>query len=158
MFKKFFVIFFVSFSLIGILYPTKKENTKLFDYCYSLEKILSRNSIQKRKNLSLQVKTISEDISKYGVSKTKGVFVNKMIDQYKSSKKFFIIKIIPNTLYCNAGYWIEKVKPGTFESIVYSKSINVINEFKDLKDEVNGILDNINSDYKDFKKEFNSLF
>ncbi len=158
MFKNLLLSSVLIFSLIGIIYPAKKENTKLFDYCYSLEKILSRNSIQKRKKVSLKVKSIFKDISKLGVDKSRGVLINKMIDQYKNSKKYFIIKIIPNKLYCYAGYWIEKVNPGTFESIIFDKSKKVINEFVDLKDEVDGLLNNINSEYKFIKKEFNSLF
>ena len=158
MFKNLILSSFLLFTLIGIIYPTKKENTKLFDYCYSLEKILSRNSIQKRKNLSLKVKSISKDIAKVGVSKTRGVLINKMIDQYKTTKDLQIIKLIPNKLYCFSGYWIEKVNPGTFESIFYSKSKKAINEFIDLKDEVDGVLNEINSEYKLIKKEFKSLF
>ena len=161
MFKNLILSSFLLFTLIGIIYPTKKENTKLFNYCYSLEKILSRNSIQKRKNLSLKVKSISKDIAKVGVSKTEGVLINKMIDQYKISKDSRMIKLIPNKLYCFSGYWIEKINPGTFESIFYSKSKKVINEFKDLKDlkdEVDGLLNEINSEYKFIKKEFKRLF
>ena len=158
MFKNLILSSFLLFTLIGIIYPTKKENTKLFDYCYSLEKILSRNSIQKRKNLSLKVKSISKDIAKVGVSKTGGVLINKMIDQYKTSKDSRMIKLIPNNLYCFSGYWIEKVKPGTFESIFYSKIKKEINEFIDLKDQVDGVLNEINSEYKLIKKEFKSLF
>ncbi len=158
MFKNLLLSSFLLFTLIAIIYPTKKENTKLFEYCYSLEKILSRNVIQKRKNVSLEVKSISKDITKFGVSKTRGGFINKMIDQYKTSKDSHMIKLIPNKLYCFSGYWIEKVNPGTFESIFYSKSKKAINEFKDLKDEVNGVLDEINSEYKFLKKEFKSLF
>ncbi len=158
MFKNLLLTSFLLFSLISIVYPTKKENTKLFDYCYSLEKILSRNSIQKRKNLSLKVKSFSKDIAKFGVSKTRGYLINKTIDQYKTSKNSQIIKLIPNKIYCYAGYWVEKLKPGTFESIVYSKSKKAINEFKDFKDEVDGIINDINSEYKVIKKEFNSLF
>ena len=56
------------------------------------------------------------------------------------------------------GYWIEKVKPGTFESILYSKSKQEVNKFIDLKDEVDGVLNEINSEYKFIKKEFKSLF
>ena len=81
-----------------------------------------------------------------------------MIDQYKTSKDSRIIKLIPNKLYCFSGFWIEKIKPGTFESIFYSKSKKVINEFKDLKDEVDGVLNEINSEYKFINKEFKSLF
>ena len=39
-----------------------------------------------------------------------------------------------------------------------NKSKKVINEFKDLKDEVDGLLNEINSEYKFIKKEFKSLF
>ena len=146
------------FSLYITIYPTKKENTKIFNYCYSLEKILSRNSVRTRENLSLKVKTISKDISKFGVSKTRGGLINMIISEYKTSRNSFIIKLIPNKLYCLSGYWIEKINPGTFESIFYSKSKKVINEFKDFNDEVDGILNNINSGYKLIKKEFNSFF
>ena len=144
MFKNLFLTSFFLFSLISIVYPTKKENTKLFDYCYSLEKILSRNSIKKRRNLSPEVKVISKDISKFGISKTRGNLINMMIDQYKTSKNSQIIKIIPNKIYCYGGYWIEKVNPGSFESIFYAKSKKVINEFKDFKYEVDGVLIDIN--------------
>jgi len=158
MFKNLLLSSLLLFALIGIIYPTKKENTKPFYYCYSLEKILSSNSIQKRKNISLKVKSISKNIIKFGVSKTRGGIINKMIDQYKISKDSRIIKLIPNNLYCFSGYWIEKVNPGTFESIFYSKSKKAIYEFKELKDEVDGVLNEINSEYKSIEKEFNSLF
>ena len=158
MFKNLITSSFLLFTLIGIIYPTKKENTKLFNYCYSLEKILSRNSIQKRKNVSLKVKSISKDIAKFGISKTRGRLINKMIDQYKTSKDSRMIKLIPNNLYCFSGYWIEKLKPGTFESIFYSEIKKEINEFIDLKDQVDGVLNEINSEYKLIKKEFKSLF
>ncbi len=156
--KNLLLILFIIFSLFGIIYPIKKENTKLFNYCYSLEKILLRNSIQKRKNISQKVSVISKDIAKFGVTKTRGGLINKMIDQYKTSKNSRIIKLVPNKLYCYGGYWVEKTNPGTFESIIYDKSIKRINEFRDLKDEVNGILNDINSEYKVIKKEFNSFF
>ena len=158
MFKNLFLSFFLLFILICIIYPTKKENTKLLDYCYSLEKIISRNSIQKRKNVSLEVESISNDIAKFGVSKTRGGLINKIINQYKTSKDSLMIKLIPNNLYCLSGYWIEKVNPGTFESIFYSKSKKAIYEFKELKDEVDGVLNEINSEYKSIKKEFKSFF
>ena len=81
MFKNLLLSSFLLLTLISIIYPTKKENTKILDYCYSLEKILSRNSIQKRKNVSLKVKSISKDIAKFGISKTRGRLINKKIDQ-----------------------------------------------------------------------------
>ena len=83
---------------------------------------------------------------------------SKIIDQYKTSKDSRMIKLIPNNLYCFSGYWIEKVKPGTFESIFYSEIKKEINEFIDLKDQVGGVLNEINSEYKLIKKEFKSLF
>ena len=158
MIKNIFLASFLVFSFTGIIYPTKKENTKLFDYCYSLEKILSRNLIEKRENASRKVISISKDIVKFGVSKTKGGLINKMINQYKASKDSQIINLFPNRVYCLAGYLIESVKPGIFESILQEKSKKVIYEFIDLKDEVNEILTDINSEYRDIKKEFNSLF
>lgn len=158
MFKNLLLSSVLLFTLISIIYPTKKENTKLFDYCYALEKILSRNSIKKRKNIPLKVKSISKDIAKLGISKTRGGLINKIIGQYKNSKNSQIIKLIPNKLYCLSGYWIENLNPGTFESIFYSKSKKVINEFRDFKDEVDGVLNEINSEYKFLKKEFKSIF
>ena len=158
MFKKLFLTSFLFLSLFGVIYPSKKENTKLFDYCYSLEKIFSRNSIQSRKNISAKVRTISKDITKYGISKTKGVLINNMIDQYKKSKNNFMINLIPNKFYCFSGYWIEYLKPGTFESIIYVKSKQKINEFNDLKNQVDELINDINSEYKIIKEEFNRFF
>ena len=158
MFKNLFLTSFLLLILISIIYPSKKENTKLFDYCYSLEKIISRNSLQKRRNQPKKVKSISRDILKFGVSKTRGFLINNMIDQYKTSKNSQIVKLVPNNVYCYAGYWIENARPGTIESIFLAQSKKTINEFKDFKDEVDGILNDINSEYKVIKKEINNLF
>ena len=158
MFKKLFLTFFLLFTFFSIIYPTKKENIKLFDYCYCLENILSRNSIQKRKNVSKKVKLISKDIIKFGVDKTRGSLINKMLDEYKASKNSLIITFFPNEIYCLAGYWIENLKPGTIESIFYMKSKKAINEFNYLRDDVDGFLNDINSEYELIKKEFNSFF
>ncbi len=158
MFKKLFFTSFLLISIIGIYYPSKKENTKILDYCYSLEKILSRNSIQKRKNMSEKVRSLSRDISRFGVNKTRGSLINKMITQYKISKNSFIINVIPNNVYCLSGYWVEKIKPGTFETIIYDKSKKTINEFKELQKEIDGIINNFNSEYQNIRKEINSIF
>jgi len=158
MFKKIFLTSFLILTFIGIIYPSKEENTNLFEYCYSLEKILSRNSLEPKRNVPEKFKSISKDITKFGVSKTKGALANQTIDQYKKSKKSYLISLFPNEFYCFAGYWIEKVKPGTFESIFYEKSKKVINEFKDLKNEVDGFLNDINSEYEIMKKEFKRFF
>ena len=158
MYKKLFSTFFLIFVSLIIIYPSKKENTNLFDYCYSFEKILSRNSIEKSKNLSKKFKSFAKDITLFGTNKTKGFLVNKIIDQYKTSKKLFIIKLVPNQIYCLAGYWIEEVNPGTFKLIIYEKSQQKINEYKDIKKEVDGFIKDINSEYKSIKKEINNLF
>ena len=158
MFKNLLLTFFLFFSSFITFYPSKKENTNFFDYCYCLEKILSRNSVEKSKNLSKKVHSFAKDITAFGTNKTKGDLANKIIDQYKSSKKLFIITFLPNELYCFAGYWIEEVNPGTFTSIFYEKSKQKINEYNDIKKEVDKFIKDINSEYKSIKKEINDLF
>ncbi len=158
MFKKLFFTFLLLFSSILIIYPSKKENTDLIDYCYSLEKILSRNAGEKSKNLSKTFKPFAKDISLFSVNKTKGALANRIINQYKTSKKLFIITFVPNQVYCLAGYWIEVVNPGKLESIFYEKSKQKINEYKDIKKEVNEFIKDINTEYKSIKKEINDLF
>ena len=158
MFKKLIFISFLLVSIFGVCYPSKSENTGLFNYCYSFEKILFRNSIKKRINKSEKVKSLSRDISKFGVNKTRGSLINGMINQYKTSKNSFMLNIIPNKIYCISGYWIEIVMPGTFESIIYDKGKKKIKEFKELKEEVDGLINNLNSEYKNIRKEFNNIF
>ena len=158
MFKKLFLTSFLLTSMIGVYYPSKEENTRILDYCYSLEKILSRNSIKKRKNISEKVKSLSRDISRFGVNKTRGSLINKMIDQYKNSKNSLILNIIPNKIYCFSGYWVEKVMPGKFESIIYNKGKEKINELREFKEEVDGLMNNFNSEYKNIRKDLNSIF
>ena len=134
--KNLLLTFLILFSSFITVYPSKKENTNLINYCYSLEKILSRNAFEKSKNISKNFKGYLEDISSFGTNKTQGVLVNKIIDQYKNSKKLFIITFVPNQIYCLAGYWIEVSNPGKFESIFYKKSKQKINEYKIIKKEV----------------------
>jgi len=100
MFKKFLFSSFLILSSLITIYPSKKENTNFLDYCYSLEKIISRNIEEKNKNLSKNFRPLAKDIALFGTKKTKGTFANKIIDQYKNSKKLFIITFIPNKIYC----------------------------------------------------------
>ena len=158
MFNNLILTFSLLLSSILIIYPSTKENTNLIDYCYSLEKILSRNSVEKRKNLSKSYRNIVKNITLSSTQKTKGAMVNKIIDQYKISKQSFIINSIPNQFYCLAGYWIEKLKPGIFENIFYKKSIQKINQYKDTKKEIDELIKNFNSEYKYIKKEINDIF
>ena len=158
MFKKFLLTSFLLLISIITIYPSKKENTNFFDYCYSLEKMISRNTLEKSKNLSENFKPLVKDISLFGTNKSKGTFAHKLIDQYKNSKKLFIITFIPNQIYCLAGYWIEKVSPGKFESIFYEKTKQKINEYKNTKKEVDKFIKEINLEYKSIKKEINDFF
>ena len=156
--KKLFFTSFLLISMIGFYYPSKKENTRIFDYCYSLEKIIFRNSIQKRKEISEKVKSLSRDILIFGVNKTRGSLINKMINQYKTSKNSLVLNSIPNKMYCLSGYWVEKVMPGKFESVIYDKSKKTIIEFRELKEDVDGLINNFNSEYQSIKEEFNNIF
>ena len=130
MFKKFLLTSFLLLTSLITIYPSKKENTNYFDYCYSLEKIISRNTLEKNKNLSQNFRPLAKDITLFVTNKTKGTLANKIIDQYKNSKKLFIITLVPNKIYCLAGYWIEEVSPGKFESIFYQNTKRKINEYK----------------------------
>ena len=158
MLKKFFLSSLVFLGLFVLIFPTKRENTKLFDFCHSLEKIISKNSIEKRDNLSKNVTSISKDLIKYSVSKTRGRLINKIIDKYKNSRGIFVITVIPNQFYCFAGYWLEEIKPGTFEDIFYENSKQKINEFNDIKNEVDIFMRDMNTEYLNIKKEFNKFF
>ena len=158
MFKKFLLISFLLLSPLITIYPSKKENTSFLDYCYSLEKIISRNIVEKNKKLLKNFKPLVKDIALFGNKKTKGTFANKIIDKYKNSKKFFIINVIPNKIYCLAGYWIEEISPGKFESIFYQKTKQKINEYKNTKKEVDEFIKGINLEYKSIKKEIKDFF
>jgi len=158
MFKNFLLTSFFLLSSLITIYPSKKENTNFLDYCYSLEKIISRNTLVKGKNLSKNFKSLAKNITIYGTNKTKGTFANKIIDQYKNSKNLFIITVVPNQIYCLAGYWIEEVSPGKFESIFYEKTNQKINEYKNRKKEIDEIIKGINLEYKSIKKEINDFF
>jgi len=158
MFKKLLLTSFVLFGLTSFIYPSKKENTKIFDYCYSLEKIITRNSTLRRVTKSDAINSISYDIARIGVGKTRGAIVNEIIDQYKNEKNSLIINIFPNKIYCYAGYWTENIKPGIFESIFFEKSRKAINEFKDLKQEVDSLIKEMDSEYKSIKNQIENLF
>jgi len=158
MFKKFLLTSFLLLSSFITIYPSKKENTNFFDYCFSLEKIISRNSVVNSKNISNNFKPLAKDIALFGTNKTKGNFAIKIIDKYKNSKKLFIINVVPNQIYCLAGYWIEEVSPGKFESIFYEKTKQKINEYKNTKKEVDKFIKEINLEYKYIKKEINDFF
>ena len=158
MYKKLLFTFFLFFGSLITIYPSKKEETNLFDYCYSFEKILSRNSIENSKNFSKKFKPFAKNITLFSTNKTKGYLINKIIVKYKNSKKLFLINLVPNQIYCLVGYWIEEVNPGTFKSIFHEKTRQKINEYKDTKKEIDLFIKEINSEYKSIKKEIYNLF
>jgi len=158
MFNKFLLASVLLLSSLITIYPSKKEKTNFFDYCFSLEKIISRNTVEKSKNLSKNFKPLAKDITLFGTNKTKGNLASKIIDEYKNYKKSFIITFVPNQIYCLAGYWIEEVSPGKFESIFYKKTKQKINEYKNTKKEVDEFINEINLEYKSIKKEINDFF
>ena len=158
MFKNLFLTLFIIFSSLITIYPSKKENTNLFDYCYSLEMIIARNSLEKSKSFSKNYKTFAKDITLFSTNKTRGAIVNEIIYKYKTSKKSNIINFLPNQFYCLAGYWIEKVHPGTFQTIFYEKSKQRINQYKNIQKDVNKIIKDFNFEYKSIRKEINDLF
>ena len=158
MFKKLFLTFFLLCISFLTIYPSKKENTSLFDYCFSFEKILSRNYLEKNKNLSKRAKTFLKDISLFGTNKTKGALAQKIINQYKISRKSFIINYVPDKYFCLAGYWTEELNPGIFSSIFYEKSKQRINQYKDIKKEVDEFIKDADLKYNLIEKEFNKFF
>ena len=158
MYRNLLLTSFLVFISFITIFPSKKENTNFFNYCYSLEKIISRNSVDKSKNLSKKFKPFAKDITLFGTKKTKGALVNKIIDQYKNSKKLLIINLLPNQIYCLAGYWIEELNPGTFKSIFLEKSKQKVNEYTDIKKDVDGFINEINSEIKSINKDINDLF
>ena len=108
--------------------------------------------------MSENVGSITKRFTKIGIDKTRGSLVNKVIDNYKISKNLFVLNLIPNRIYCLAGYWIEYLRPGTFESILFEKSKKTINEFKGIKLEIDDLMFDIKSEYKKIEKDMNFLF
>ena len=56
------------------------------------------------------------------------------------------------------GYWIEEVNPGTFTSILYEKSKQKIKNFKNIEEEAEEFIEDINSEYKKIKQGIYDLF
>ena len=152
MFKKFLLTSFFVFGSFIVTYPSQKENTSFLDYCYSLEKIISRNLVEKSKNISKNFNPYLQDISSFGTKKTQGEIVNKIIDQYKTTKKSKFITFVPNQFFCLAGYWIETLNPKTFQYIFYEKSKQKINQYRNTKKEVDAFIKDIYLEYKSIKK------
>ena len=166
MFNKLLVTTFFFIGLIGSIYPTEKENTKLLDYCFSLEKILVRNSLVKRKNVSRELKLISKALISVGIDNSRGDLTKKVINQYKISKDSVLISYVPTRFYCLSGYWIERIRPGIFESIIYESSKEKVEDFYDKYEiifendinDVNNLINDLHQKHELIKNKFYGLF
>jgi len=150
-------------SLIGLIYPTEKESSNFTDYCFSLEKIVAKNTFERKKNINDTTKIIAKGLASFGIDNSRGDLTMKIIDTYKSESDNSIIKLIPTKIYCLGGYWIEKFQPGTFESIFYEAIEEVVEETytdlkEDIKDNLNNLIENLNKSYKSLQKEFNNIY
>ena len=150
-------------SLVGLIYPTEKENTNLSDYCFSLERIVARNTFESTNNIDGTTKMIVKGLASFGVQNSKGDLTIKIIDTFKSESDNLLVKIIPTKMYCLGGYWIEKFKPGTFESKFYKTIEEVFEETygdlkEDIKDNINKVIIDFNQGYKSLKIDFNEIF
>ena len=103
-------------------------------------------------------KTFANYISLFSTNKTRRDLVNVIKDQYKTSKKSHIINFLSNQFYCFGGYWIEELRPGTFQSIFFEKTKERIDQYKDIKKEADQFINEIDLEYKYLKKEIKDLF
>jgi len=69
-----------------------------------------------------------------------------------------ILNFVPNQFYCLAGYWIEKVDPGKLQTFFFEKSKQRINQYENIKEEVDEFFQDINSDYKYRQKKIKVFF
>ena len=150
-------------SLFGFIYPTEKENTNLTDYCFSLEKIIIKNTFESKKNIDGTTKMIAKGLASFGMENSRGDLTTNIIDTFKSESDNSLLKFIPTKIYCLGGYWIEKFQPGTFESIFYEAIQQVVKETysdlkEDIEDNVNNLINDLNKGYKSLQKEFNNIF
>ena len=150
-------------SLFGLNYPTEKENTNLTDYCFSLEKIVAKNTFDSTNKIDGTTKMIAKGVASFGVENSRGDLTTKIIDTFKSESEDSFVKLIPTKIYCLGGYWIEKFQPGTFESIFYEAIEEMVEEtysnFKeDIENNANNLINDLNKGYKSLQKEFNNIF
>ena len=150
-------------SLFGLIYPTEKENTNLTDYCFSLEKIIAKNTFESKKDLDGTTKMLAKGLVSFGMENSRGNLTTNIIDSFKSESDNNLLELIPTKIYCLGGYWIEKFQPGTFESIFFEAIEEVVEETytdlkEDIKDNVNNLIEDFNEGYKYLQKEFDNIF
>tara|TARA_A100001388_G_scaffold274992_1_gene259652 strand:- start:1492 stop:1983 length:492 start_codon:yes stop_codon:yes gene_type:complete len=161
--KKLFISSVFAICLFGLIYPTEKENTKFTDYCFSLEKIVAKNTLDSKKNIDGTTKIIVKGLASFGIENSRGELTKNVIDTFKLESDDFLLKLIPTKIYCLGGYWMEKFKPGIFELIFYEVIEEVVEETyanlkEDVKDNVNNLINDLNKGYKNLQKEFNNIF
>ena len=89
--------------------------------------------------------------------------MKNIIVTFKSESDNSLAMLIPTKIYCLGGYWIEKFKPGTFESIFYETIQVVLEETytelkEDVEDNLNNLINDLDKGYKSLQKEFNNIF
>ena len=106
---------------------------------------------------------IAQGLASFGIDNSRGDLTTKIIDSFKSESDNPLVKIVPSKIYCLGGYWIEKFRPGTFESIFYEAIEEVVEETysdlkEDFKDNLNNLINDFNEGYESLQKEFNNIF
>ena len=165
MFRKLLLPSIFILGLVGIVYPTKKENINIFDYCFSFERILAKNILESTNNIDGRIIISSKVLASIGVENSRGNLIKEIIDSLKTNKENAdnsLPEFIPTKIYCLSGYWIEKFVPGTFESIFYEASQEIIEKsYKDfnenVKEDINEFILELNNGYEIIKNEFNNL-
>ena len=106
MFKKSIFTFFLLFLSFLTIYPSKRENTSLFDYCYPFEKILSRNSLEKSKKITYRI----EFSCLHHLHSHNALLVYlDMLPFFKFSKVLCSLRSSPLLLQCYSVFKIECV-------------------------------------------------
>ena len=159
--NKFLSLIILFLGFIGFFYPTERENTKLLDYCFSLEKILAKNTIDSKENISQELKLLSKGLIKFGIENSRGELSKKIIDSYKTSKNNIFIDFIPTNIYCLSGYWIEKFKPGTFEYFLAKETKGITKfKYKNMKKDLGAFesfIDDLNIRYDLMMRQFKNF-
>ena len=71
-------------SLFGLIYPSEKENTNLTDYCFSLEKIIAKNTFESKKDLDGTTKMLAKGLVSFGMENSRGNLTTNIIDTYNN--------------------------------------------------------------------------
>ena len=134
--KKLFIPTVFLISLFGLIYPTEKENTNLTDYCFSLEKIVAKNTFDSTNKIDGTTKMIAKGVASFGVENSRGDLTTKIIETFKSESEDSFVKLIPtkyivlvdiglksfNLVHLNQ-YFMKQLKKWSKKLILISKKI-----------------------------------